>query len=96
VSATCVSFAVTCERGYVTRHREGYDRRRVVVRPTDAALDGTERFLGFAGAEIAAAVRETPDAELRAIRAFLGRMTQAASAANVRLRDAPASARTEA
>ncbi|PNW10122.1 MarR family winged helix-turn-helix transcriptional regulator [Microbacterium testaceum] len=82
--------------GYVTRHREGDDRRRVVVRPTATALEGTERFLGFAGAEVAAAVRETPEAELRVIRAFLGRMTQAASAANTRLRDAPASTRIDA
>ncbi|MFJ4159382.1 MarR family winged helix-turn-helix transcriptional regulator [Microbacterium testaceum] len=82
--------------GYVTRHREGDDRRRVVVRPTATALEGTERFLGFAGAEIAAAVRETPQADLQTIQAFLERMTRAATTANTRLRAEPPSARIDA
>ncbi len=82
--------------GYVTRHREGDDRRRVIVRPTAAALAGTERFLDFAGAEIAAAVRETPDDELRVIHAFLRRMVHAAAAANTRLREEPVSTRIDA
>ncbi|WP_150953888.1 MarR family winged helix-turn-helix transcriptional regulator [Microbacterium testaceum] len=82
--------------GYVTRHREGDDRRRVVVRPTATALEGTERFLGFAGAEIATAVRGTPDADLQTIHAFLERMTRAATAANTRLRAEPASTRIDA
>lgn len=82
--------------GYVTRHRQGGDRPRVVVRPTAVALEGTERFLGFAGAEIAAAVRETPDAELRTIHAFLERMTGAAITANTRRREESPSMRIDA
>lgn len=75
--------------GYATRHREDADRRRVTVRPTSAALDATEQFLGFAGAEVAGAVRETPADELRVVHAFLTRMTAAAAAANARLRESP-------
>lgn len=71
--------------GHVGRHREGSDRRRVTLRPTEHAREETRRFLAAAGAEFAATVRDTDAAELRTVRAFLVRMTAAASAANQRL-----------
>ncbi|KQR21724.1 MULTISPECIES: MarR family winged helix-turn-helix transcriptional regulator [Microbacterium] len=76
--------------GHVTRRRDDADRRRVTLHPTATALEGMERFLGFAGAEVAAATRETTAEELRIIRVFLDRMTDAAAAANARLRETPA------
>lgn len=76
--------------GYVTRRRDDTDRRRVALHPTATALEGMERFLGFAGAEVAAATRETSAEELSVIRRFLDRMTDAAVAANARLRETPA------
>ena len=50
--------------GHVTRRRDDADRRRVTLHPTATALEGMERFLGFAGAEVAAATRETTAEEL--------------------------------
>lgn len=71
--------------GHVGRHREGPDRRRVTLRPTEHAIAETRRFLATAGEEFAATVRDTDANELRTVRAFLSRMTSAASAANRRL-----------
>ncbi len=72
--------------GFASRHRDEGDRRRVGVRPTPSALEGVSAFLDLAGAEIAAAVRETPAEEVRVVRAFLERMTSASADANARLR----------
>lgn len=75
--------------GHVERHRESSDRRRVTLRPTDDARAENDRFLAFAGAEIATTVRTADPDEVRAASAFLGRMTAAAAAANARLTDRP-------
>lgn len=72
--------------GFVSRHRDDEDRRRVSVHPSSTALEGVSTFLDLAGAEIAAAVRETPAEEVRIVRAFLERMTSASADANARLR----------
>jgi DNA-binding MarR family transcriptional regulator len=72
--------------GYVSRHRDDEDRRRVSLRPTSAALEAVSAFLDLAGAEIAAAMRDTPAGEMRVVRAFLERMASASTEANVRLR----------
>lgn len=71
--------------GHVERHRESTDRRRITLRATTAAHAESQRFLGFAGAEIATTVQETPSDELRTVIGFLERMTAAATAANTRL-----------
>lgn len=71
--------------GHVTRHRESTDRRRVTLRGTDAARAANAAFLGFAGQEVAGALRAADRDELRASLAFLERMTRAASATNTRL-----------
>ncbi|MBF4591452.1 MarR family winged helix-turn-helix transcriptional regulator [Curtobacterium sp. VKM Ac-1395] len=75
--------------GHVARHRESTDRRRVALRPTDAARAESARFLGFAGSEIAETVQGTDPEETRVVIAFLGRMTAAAVAANARLTAQP-------
>lgn len=71
--------------GHVGRHRESSDRRRVTLRPTDAARAESGRFLAFSGAEIAGALKATTAEEARVVLDFLSRMTAAATAANVRL-----------
>lgn len=73
--------------GYVSRRRDDEDRRRVSVHPSSSALEGVSGFLDLAGAEIAAAVRDTPAEEVRVVRAFLERMTTASADANARLRE---------
>lgn len=71
--------------GHVERHRESADRRRITLRATATARAESQRFLAFAGTEIAATVQETPDEDLEAVVRFLDRMTAAATAANGRL-----------
>lgn len=71
--------------GHVTRHRESVDRRRVTLRTTETARAANEAFLGFAGQEVAGALRGSDAEEVRAALAFLDRMTTAAGAANARL-----------
>lgn len=73
--------------GHVERHRESTDRRRITLRATPAAHGESQRFLAFAGTEIAATVLATPAAELRVVIDFLARMTTAATTANTRLHD---------
>lgn len=77
---------------HVTRNRESADRRRVTLRPTEAARAESDRFLAFAGSEIARTLGETDADELRLVQAFLARMTAAASGANARLAERAASA----
>ncbi|WP_144763210.1 MarR family winged helix-turn-helix transcriptional regulator [Curtobacterium sp. 9128] len=71
--------------GHVTRHRESTDRRRITLRPTASARAETERFLAFAGVEIATTLQETDPTTLRAAMTFLTSMTAAAATANARL-----------
>ncbi|OIH96663.1 MULTISPECIES: MarR family winged helix-turn-helix transcriptional regulator [unclassified Curtobacterium] len=71
--------------GHVERHRESTDRRRVTLRPTEAARAENGRFLAFAGTEIATALVATDPEEARLVTAFLARMTEAAATANTRL-----------
>lgn len=71
--------------GHVTRHRESTDRRRVTLRTTETARAANEAFLGFAGREVAGALRASDADEVRSALAFLDRMTTAATAANGRL-----------
>lgn len=75
--------------GHVERHRESADRRRVTLRPTEGARAESDRFLAFAGSEIATTVRSADPEEVRTASAFLARMTDAAAAANARLADRP-------
>lgn len=73
--------------GFVSRHRDDHDRRRVSLHPSPAALEGVSGFLDLAGAEIAAAMKQTSAEEVRVVRAFLERMTSASTDANARLRE---------
>ncbi|OXM54814.1 transcriptional regulator [Amycolatopsis thailandensis] len=79
------------DAGHVQRSRESSDRRRVTLRPTPAAREHARRFLVFAGAEIAAAVRTADPEELRVVTKFLSRITEATGDANQRLEHGPAS-----
>lgn len=79
--------------GHVTRHRESTDRRRVTLRPTEEARVESDRFLAFAGSEIATTVGEADLDEVRIVQAFLARMTAAATAANARLTERAAGSR---
>lgn len=79
--------------GHVTRHRESTDRRRVTLRPTPEARAANDRFLAFAGTEIATVLQTTSAEEARAARAFLTGITEAAAAANARLTERARTAR---
>ena len=71
--------------GHITRSRESADRRRVTLRPTSAARDRAQEFIGRAGTEIAEVLRTTSPEELEVVAMFLRRMTDAADEANLRL-----------
>ena len=71
--------------GLIVRERSRTDLRRVSLHPTDATRDRTRAFLGFAGTEVAAALRAAGPEELRHVLAFLDRMTEANRQANARL-----------
>ncbi|MCJ1714742.1 MarR family winged helix-turn-helix transcriptional regulator [Curtobacterium sp. VKM Ac-2922] len=71
--------------GHVERHRESADRRRITLRATPSAHAESQRFLAFAGTEIATTVLATPPQDLRVVIDFLTRMRTAAAAANDRL-----------
>jgi DNA-binding MarR family transcriptional regulator len=75
--------------GHVTRHRDGSDRRRVTLRPTREAQAESDRFLAFAGTEIATTLQQTTSDEAQVVLRFLTRMTSAAASANGRLGQRP-------
>ncbi|OLR92821.1 MarR family winged helix-turn-helix transcriptional regulator [Actinokineospora bangkokensis] len=78
--------------GHIHRSRESADRRRVTLRPDPAAREKAQRFLAFAGVEIATTLHTADPAELRAATAFLRKLTAAISEANQRLdREGPPS-----
>lgn len=71
--------------GLVVRSRESADRRRVTLRPSEEGRARTRSFTAFAGAEIATTVVATDSEDLRAVAAFLSRMSAAVTSANDRL-----------
>lgn len=73
------------DAGHIHRSRESTDRRRVTLRPVQAARDRARGFLAVAGTEIAATLHAADPAELAATIAFLTRITSAATATNQRL-----------
>ncbi|WP_425412542.1 MarR family winged helix-turn-helix transcriptional regulator [Lentzea jiangxiensis] len=68
--------------GHITRSRESADRRRVTLRPTPAARDRAQEFIGRAGAEIAEVLRTTSPEDLEVVATFLQRMNNAADETN--------------
>ena len=83
--ATSVLLGRLESAGHISRERSRTDLRRVSLHPTDATRERTRAFLGFAGTEVAAALRAAGPEELRHVLAFLERMTTANRAANDRL-----------
>ncbi len=83
--ATTILLDRLAAAGMLARSREHADRRRVTLRPTELGRERTRAFTAFAGAEIAAAVRAVPAADLEVITGFLARMRSALDAANARL-----------
>lgn len=71
--------------GLVVRSRESTDRRRVTLRPSEEGRDRARSFIAFAGAEIARAVGDSDERDLRVVVAFLERMNAAVAVANGRL-----------
>jgi MarR family transcriptional regulator, organic hydroperoxide resistance regulator len=72
--------------GLLTRSREHTDRRRVTLRPTEAAEVRARAFAERSSDEIAAVLRHTDDDDLRQATAFLHTITDAATSAAGRLR----------
>jgi DNA-binding MarR family transcriptional regulator len=78
--------------GHVKRTREERDRRRVTLRPTVLAKAESDRFLAFAGQEIARLLSDARMEDVRIAADFLAHMTEAAATANSRLRRNPGTA----
>ncbi|MEU0135632.1 MarR family transcriptional regulator [Streptomyces sp. NPDC006296] len=70
----------------LVRSREHTDRRRVTLRPTEAAQEQARAFMGAAGVEIAAVLRQADAGELGTAIAVLERMNDAVAQANDRLK----------
>ncbi|GAA4267552.1 hypothetical protein GCM10022256_31640 [Frondihabitans peucedani] len=91
IGMTSGSVAVLVNRlesaGLLERSREHADRRRVTLRPTEAAKQRARAFTETSVAEIGATLHETPAQDLAAVEAFLNRMVAAATTAAERLRE---------